>query len=88
MQCFASTAARHEAQLLRGAGADLTVPERLRKLRQLNGRIFAPFYAALKGHSVTVELFKRQPQESDDNFMRSMAKEKDQWTYSVRKLPR
>lgn len=75
-----------EALLARGA--DLTVPERLCELRRLNERLFAPLHSALRGRPVETKLFTRQPQESEDEFIRRVAHEKEQWTYSMRRAPR
>lgn len=86
VQFFASAAAMEEALLARGA--DLTVPERLRELRRLNERLFSPLRLALRGRPVEAHLFTRQPQESEDDFIRRVAHEKEQWTYSMRKAPR
>ena len=86
IQYFASAIAMEEAQLARGA--DLTVPERLRELRRLNERLFSPLHSAMRGRAVEVTLFQRQPHESEDNFIRRVAHEKEQWTYSMRKAPR
>ena len=86
VQYFASAAAMEAAQLVRGA--EMTVPERLQELRRLNARIFAPLHAALRGRPVEIKLFERQPHESDENFIRRVAHEKEQWSYSMRKAPR
>ena len=86
VQYFASAAAMEEAQLARGA--DLSVPERLRELRRLNEQLLAPQRAALRGRPVEIKLFERLPHESDDDFIRRVAHEKEQWTYSMRKAPR
>lgn len=85
VQFFASAAAMEEALLARGA--DLTVPERLRELRRLNERLFSPLHSALRGWPIETKLFTRQPQESEDEFVRRVAHEKEQWTYSMRKAP-
>ena len=86
VQFFASAAAMEEALLARGA--DLTVPERLRELRRLNERLFSPLRAALRGRPTETKLFKRHAHESEDDFARRVAHEKEQWTYSMRKAPR
>lgn len=86
IQFFASAAAMEEALLVRGA--DLTVPERLRELRRLNEQLYAPLHAALRGRPVETRLFGRLPHESEDEFIRRVALEKEQWTYSMRKAPR
>lgn len=75
-----------EALLARGAA--LTVPERLRELRRLNERLFSPLHAALRGRPTETHLFLRQPHESEDDFTRRVAHEKELWTYSMRKAPR
>lgn len=85
VQFFASAAAMEEALLAHGA--DLTVPERLRELRRLNERLFAPLHAALRGRPVETRLFKRRAHESEDEFIRRVAHEKEQWTFSMRKAP-
>lgn len=86
IQYFASPLAMEEALLARGA--DLTIPERLRELRRLNERLFSPLHSATRGRPVEMTLFKREPDESDDDFIRRVAHEKEQWTYSMRKAPR
>lgn len=75
-----------EALLARGA--DLTVPERLRELQRLNERLFAPLRAALQGRPAETRFFPRRAHESDDEFARRVAYEKEQWIYSMRKAPR
>ena len=85
VQFFASPETMEQALLMRGA--NLTVPERLRELRRLNARIFAPLHRALRGRPVEIQLFKRQPGEADADFARRVAHEKEQWTYSMRKAP-
>lgn len=86
IQFFASPDAMAQALLVRGA--NMTVPERLRELRRLNAQIFAPLHSALRGRPVEVQFFKRLPNETDDEFTRRVAHEKEQWTYSIRKAPR
>ena len=86
IQFFASPAAMEEALLARGA--DLSVAERLRELQRLNERLFAPLRAALRGRPVETRVFPRNAHESDDEFARRVAREKEQWTYSMRKAPR
>ena len=81
IQYFASAAAMEEALLARGAA--LTVPERLRELRRLNEQLFAPLHAALRGRPVETQLFRRYAHESDDDFTRRVAHEKEQWTPMV-----
>lgn len=81
IQYFASAAAMEEALLARGAA--LTVPERLRELRRLNEQLFAPLHAALRGRPVETQLFRRHAHESDDDFTRRVAHEKEQWTPMV-----
>ncbi len=75
-----------EALLARGA--DLTVAERLRELRRLNEQLFAPLRKALRGRPVEIKLFPRHTHESEDDFIRRVALEKEKWTYSMRKAPR
>ncbi len=86
VQFFTSAAAMEEALLARGA--DLTVPERLRELRRLNERLFSPLHSALRGRLVESKLFERRAHESQDDFIRRVAHEKELWTYSMRKAPR
>lgn len=86
VQFFASAAAMEEALLARGAA--LTVSERLRELRRLNERLFSPLHAALRGRPVETKLFLRHAHESEEEFTRRVAHEKEQWTYSMRKAPR
>ena len=75
VQFFALAAALEQALLARGA--DLTVPERLRELRRLNERLFAPLHAALRGRPVETMLFPRHAHESEDDFTRRVAHEKE-----------
>jgi len=83
IQFFASPEAMENAMLARGAA--MSVPERLRELRRLNEQIFAPLHQSLQGHPVETQLFRRLPGELDDDFIRRVAHEKEQWTYSIRK---
>ena len=86
IQFFASPAAMEEALLVHGA--DLTIPERLRELQRLNERLFAPLRAALRGRPTETRVFPSHAHESEDDFTRRVAHEKEEWTYSMRKAPR